>query len=392
MRIALVSDAFTPQVSGVVTVLRRIVETVGRAGHDAAVVAPEYPDSQPGHGVSELRVPSVAFPPYPAIRLSLPRLRRVAHFLDAFGPDLVHVVTEGPLGFLGRHYALRRDKPLVTSYHTHFPMYCRYYGVPALESVVWKFLAWFHGPAQVIHTPGETARDALRLRGLTQASIWGRGVDTAVFHPGRRSVAARRRLGVRDDQVLILHVGRLAAEKNLAVLADAFVLCAQALGPRAVFAVAGDGPSAHGLYRRLPETRKLGFIPVADLAEVYACADVCVFPSHTETCGLVALEAMASGVAVVAADAAGFPESIVHGRTGVLVPPHDARGFALEVVRLCLDPERRHLLGAAARRFAETRDSAAEDDDLLAQYAVVARLRAPRNAPGWSAGREGAAA
>jgi glycosyltransferase involved in cell wall biosynthesis len=217
-------------------------------------------------------------------------------------------------------------------------------------------------------------------------------VDTAVFHPGRRSVAARRRLGVRDDQVLILHVGRLAAEKNLAVLADAFVLCAQALGPRAVFAVAGDGPSAHGLYRRLPETRKLGFIPVADLAEVYACADVCVFPSHTETCGLVALEAMASGVAVVAADAAGFPESIVHGRTGVLVPPHDARGFALEVVRLCLDPERRHLLGAAARRFAETRDSAAEDDDLLAQYAVVARLRAPRNAPGWSAGREGAAA
>ena len=104
------------------------------------------------------------------------------------------------------------------------------------------------------------------------------------------------------------------------------------------------------------------------------------------------LEAMASGVAVVAADAAGFPESIVHGRTGVLVPPHDARGFALEVVRLCLDPERRHLLGAAARRFAETRDSAAEDDDLLAQYAVVARLRAPRNAPGWSAGREGAAA
>jgi glycosyltransferase involved in cell wall biosynthesis len=399
VRIALVSDAFTPQVSGVVTVLRRIVEMVGRAGHDAAVVAPEYPDSQPGHGVGELRVPSVAFPPYPAIRLSLPQLRRVAHHLDAFGPDLVHVVTEGPLGFVGRHYALRRGVPLVTSYHTHFPMYCRYYGVPALESVVWRFLAWFHGPARVIHTPGESARDALRSRGLTQAAVWGRGVDTAVFHPDRRSAAARRRLGVREDQVLILHVGRLASEKNLGVLAEAFALSAQALGPRAVFAVAGDGPSAHGLYRGLPETRKLGFIAVAELAEVYACADVCVFPSRTETCGLVALEAMASGVAVVAADAAGFPESVVHGRTGILVAPHDARGFAIEIVRLCLDAERRRLLGAAARRFAETRDSAAEDADLLSQYAAIARTgatgtvrRIASPARNWRGGAEGAAA
>ena len=399
MRIALVSDAFTPQVSGVVTVLRRIVQMVGRAGHDAAVVAPEYPDSQPGHGVEELRVPSVAFPPYPAIRLSLPQLRRVAHYLDAFGPDLVHVVTEGPLGFIGRHHALRRGVPLVTSYHTHFPMYCRYYGVPALESAVWRFLAWFHGPARLIHTPGEAARDALRRRGLSQASVWGRGVDTAVFHPERRSAAARRRLGVREDQVLILHVGRLAAEKNLGVLAEAFALSAQALGPRAVFAVAGDGPSAHRLYCRLPETRKLGFIPVAELADAYACADVCVFPSRTETCGLVALEAMASGAAVVAADAAGFPESIVHGRTGVLVAPHDGRGFALEIVRLCLDAERRQLLGAAARRFAETRDSAAEDDDLLSQYASVAGEpslrtagRALSPAPGWRSEEEGAAA
>ncbi len=166
MRIALVSDAFTPQVSGVVTVLRRIVGLLGSAGHDAAVVAPEYPDSQPGHGVGELRVPSVAFPPYPAVRLSLPQLRRVAHFLDGFAPDLVHVVTEGPLGFLGRHYALRRRVPLVTSYHTHFPQYCRYYGIPALERAVWSLLTWFHGPARFIHTPGVAARNELRRRGL----------------------------------------------------------------------------------------------------------------------------------------------------------------------------------------------------------------------------------
>jgi glycosyltransferase involved in cell wall biosynthesis len=372
MRIALVSDAFSPQVSGVVTVLRRIVELLGRAGHDAAVVAPEYPDSQPGHGVGELRVPSVAFPPYPAVRLSLPQLRRVAHFLDGFQPDVVHVVTEGPLGFLGRHYALRRGVPLVTSYHTHFPQYCRHYGIPALEHAVWSLLTWFHGPARLIHTPGVAARDELRRRGLAQAVLWGRGVDTHRFDPDRRGAATRRRLGVRDDQVLILHVGRLAAEKNLDLLADAFSTAGEALGSLAVFAVAGDGPSAHRLYRRLPGVRKLGFLPVGELADVYASADLCVFPSHTETCGLVALEALASGVPVVVADAAGLRESVVHGRTGLLVPPHDARGFAAAVVRLALDGSSRHLMGLAARRFALTRDCADEDRELLAQYAAVA--------------------
>jgi phosphatidylinositol alpha 1,6-mannosyltransferase len=351
MRIALVSDAFTPQVSGVVTVLRRIVELLGRTGHDAAVVAPEYPDSQPGHGVGELRVPSVAFPPYPAVRLSLPQFRRVARYLDDFQPDLVHVVTEGPLGFLSRHFALRRDVPLVTSYHTHFPQYCWHYGVPAMEGAVWRLLTWFHRPARLIHTPGTAARDAL----------WGRGVDTRLFHPDRRRAEARRRLGVRDDQVLVLHVGRLAAEKNR------------------------DGPGAPRLYRRLPPTRTLGFLPVGEIADVYAAADVCVFPSHTETCGLVALEAMASGVPVVVADAEGFRESVVHGGTGLLVPPHDARGFAAGIVRLALDGARRRTMGIAARRFALTRDCAAEDDDLLRQYAAVAG--APEPSPAGSAAR-----
>ena len=399
MRIALVSDAFTPQVSGVVTVLRRIVELLGRAGHDAAVVAPEYPDSQPGHGVGELRVPSVALPPYPAVRLSLPQLRRVARFLDGFGPDLVHVVTEGPLGFLGRHYALRRGVPLVTSYHTHFPQYCRHYGVPALESAVWSLLTWFHGPARLIHTPGVAARDELRRRGLAQAALWGRGVDTRLFDPDRRSAATRRRLGVRDEQVLVLHVGRLAAEKNLDVLADAFGSAAEALGPLAVFAVAGDGPGATRLYRRLPGARKLGFLPVNDLADIYASDDLCVIPSRTETCGLVALEAMASGVPVVVADAGGLQESVVHGRTGLLVPPHDARGFAAAIVRLALDGTQRQLMGLAARRFALTRDCTMEDHDLLAQYAAVARTpeptptaRARVGVRGWRRQQEEAAA
>lgn len=384
MRIALVSDAYTPQVSGVVTVLRRIVGALRRAEHDVVVVAPEYPSSQPGTGAGELRVPSVAFPPYPAVRLSLPHLHRVARFLDRFGPDLVHVVTEGPLGLLGRHYALRRRVPLVTSYHTHFSQYCRHYGFPALESAVWKFLAWFHRPARFVHTPGEEARDALRRRGLPQADLWGRGVDVRHFSPVNRDTATRRRFGARDDQVVVLHVGRLAPEKNLGVLADAFALAAEALGPGAVFVVAGDGPAAERLYRRASFLRILGFLPLGDLARVYASADIAVFPSQTETCGLVALEAMASGLPVIAADAGGFRESIVHGRTGLLAPPGDPRAFAAEIARLSLDATSRVYIGAAARNFAVTRDSAVEDAALMAQYAAAAgaqpRAAVPRRA------------
>lgn len=381
MRIALVSDAYTPQVSGVVTVLRRIVTALRRAQHDVVVVAPEYPNSQPGTGLGELRVPSVAFPPYPAVRLSLPHLHRVARFLDGFGPDLVHIVTEGPLGLIGRHYALRRRVPLATSYHTHFPQYCRHYGFPALERVVWSFLARFHRPARFVHTPGEEARDALRRRGVAQAEVWGRGVDVRHFSPVNRDLATRRRFGARDDQVVVLHVGRLAPEKNLEVLAEAFTLAAEALGPRAVFVVAGDGPAARGLYRQAPFIRILGFLPPGELARVYASADLVVLPSRTETCGLVALEAMASGLPVIAADAGGFRESMVHGRTGVLVPPDDPRAIAAEIVRLGLDARARLFLGAAARTFAVTRDSAVEDADLLAQYAAAARAPGPAGVP-----------
>jgi glycosyltransferase involved in cell wall biosynthesis len=381
VRIAFVSDAYTPQVSGVVTVLRRIVAAVRRAQHDVVVVAPEYPSSQPGTGLGELRVPSVAFPPYPAVRLSLPHLHRVVRFLDGFGPDLVHVVTEGPLGLIGRRYALRRGVPLVTSYHTHFPQYCRHYGVPALERVVWSFLAWFHRPARFVHTPGEEARDALRRRGVVQAQVWGRGVDVRHFSPVNRDLATRRRFGARDDQVVVLHVGRLAPEKNLGVLAQAFTLAAEALGPRAVFVVAGDGPAARALYRQASFVRILGFLPLGDLARVYASADIAVLPSRTETCGLVALEAMASGLPVIAADAGGFRESIVHGRSGILAPPDDPRAIAAEIARLGFDARARLFLGAAARNFAVTRDSAAEDADLLAQYAAAARAPEPAAAP-----------
>jgi glycosyltransferase involved in cell wall biosynthesis len=371
VRIALLSDTYIPQVNGVTTVVRRIVALLRAHGHETAVVAPRYPGFETPEQARELRIPSLPFPPYPAIRLSVPSAGRVHRFLDAFGPDLIHVHTEGPLGLAGRRYTQRRGVPLVTSFHTHFPDYSRDYGLGALEPAIWRWLRWFHGPARLTLTPGAAVRAELVDRGLASVAVWGRGVDTALFHPAKRQPGWRRWLAGGDDTAIVLHVGRLAPEKNLDVLIEAWRLAYEMLGQRATFVVAGEGPVGERIQSRLPFARLLGFLPREHLATLYASADLCVFPSRTETCGLVALEALSSGVAVVAADAGGFRESIVSSQTGVLVGPQDPRAFADAIVELVTDPGRRFGLAAAGREYALTRDVSREDIELLELYAAL---------------------
>lgn len=371
MRIGLVSDTYTPQVNGVTTVVRRIVSLLRAQGHEALVVAPQYPTAATSPDLSELRIPSLAFPLYPDIRLSLPPFRQVAGFFDAAPPDLVHVHTEGALGLAGRRWALRRGVPLVTTFHTNFPEYSRHYGVGFLEPLVWRWLQWFHRPARVTFTPGQAVRDDLVRRGLPHATLWGRGVDPHFFHPGRRDHSWRRWLAGGDDTVIVLHVGRLAHEKNLGVLIEAWRQTYDVLGQRATFVVAGEGPEARRIESRLPFVRLLGFLPREDLATLYASADVSVFPSHTETCGLVALEAMAAGSAVIAADAGGFRESIQAGTTGLLVPAHEPQGYRDAIVALAGDSASRFALAAAARDYALSRDVARENAELLDCYAAL---------------------
>ena len=372
MRIGIATDTYLPQVNGVTTVVRRIVTLLRARGHEAAIVAPRYPDFPPPDHEQERRILSIPFPLYPAIRLSLPNARPVAEFFDAFRPDLIHVHTEGPLGLAGRGYALRRGLPLVTSFHTNFPQYSRHYGVGVLAPAVWRWLTWFHHPAQQTLTPGGSVRAELERRGLPHAAVWGRGVDTRTFNPSRRNHGWRRWLAGGDDTAIVLHVGRLAPEKNLDVLIEAWRVAHQALGQRATFVVAGEGPMARRIASRLPFVRLLGFLPIQHLATLYASADLCVFTSSTETCGLVALEAMSSGVPVIAADAGGFRESVVPNETGLLVPPDDPRGFVEAILELVGDSRRRFLLAAAARERALAYDVAKEDVELLARCAALA--------------------
>jgi len=374
VRIALVTDTYVPQVNGVSTIVRRTVDALARGGHQVAVVAPRYPGSE-GAAAGELRVASIPFPPYPAIRLSAPRFGAVSQFLDRFQPEVVHVHTEGPLGLLGRRHAIARRLPLVTSFHTDFPRYAKHYGAGVVTPLVWQWLRWFHRPAVWTLTPGEGTKRELESHGIAAPHVWGRGVDPRLFHPSRREAGWRRWLAGGDDTTVVLHVGRLAREKNLEILMAAWRLARRHVAQRATFVIAGEGPLTARLIGELPFVRQLGFLPRERLAALYASSDLCVLPSSTETCGLVALEAMASGLPVIAADAGGLRENVRHGETGILVPPRDAIGFAEAIEALVADPRRRFAMSAAAREAAVARDSAVEDSELLTRYAELANRK-----------------
>jgi glycosyltransferase involved in cell wall biosynthesis len=214
-------------------------------------------------------------------------------------------------------------------------------------------------------------RTSLLERGVSHTVIWGGAVDASHFNPGRRTPWFRRIHGLRDEAVLVLHVGRLAPEKDVPVLLEAWALVHEAVGAAVQFVIAGNGPLAPQVDAFGPWIRRLGFLDRHELANLYANADLCVLPSRTETCGLVALEAMASGLPVIAADQGGFRDSIASGVNGLLIRPGDARAFAAAILSLVVAAEPRRRYGEAARGVALGRDVERENAELLAQYASL---------------------
>jgi glycosyltransferase involved in cell wall biosynthesis len=238
------------------------------------------------------------------------------------------------------------------------------------------YLRWFHSAARITQTPSKVTAAELRTAGLPQATVWGRVVETTLFTPANRSAERRAALGL-EGRVQVLHVGRLAVEKDVGTVVEAFRVLHGKLGDAARFCVAGDGPEGAALRDALPFARHLGFLPRPVLAQVYADADIFVFPSPTETCGLVALEAMASGLPVVGADAGGIRDNVRDGLTGRLVPPGDVEAVVRAVSELAGDPSLRDAMGQAARAFTVACDWERELDLLVAQYEGVCRQPVP---------------
>ncbi|MEJ2322671.1 MAG: glycosyltransferase, partial [Gammaproteobacteria bacterium] len=288
MRIAIITDAWHPQINGVVRTLGKIIDWLTQQGHQVLVVEPSAFKTLP-------------LPSYPEIRLSLFPGRKVAQMLHEFAPEAIHISTEGPLGLAARKYALSRELPFTTAYHTRFPEYVRE-RVPIPLSISYMWVRWFHNPAQRVMVSTESLRRELAGQGLKHLVIMSRGVDTDLFVPREH----KNLLG--GKQPAFLYLGRVAVEKNI----EAF-LSLDLPGKKHVI---GDGPALHALRERYPSVRFHGYKTGKELARHLACADVMVFPSRTDTFGLVILEALACGVPVAAYPVQGPVEIIENGSSG----------------------------------------------------------------------------
>lgn len=383
MRILYCTDTYPPQVNGVSVVTAASVAGMQARGWECAVVNPRYPKPYGDAFVSDApglsavtiheKLPSIPFPPYPDIRLAAPLYGRVREVTRHFRPDIIHCQTEFMIGRLGQRAAAAFGVPLVTSYHTDFSRYTESYGLPWLRPRVTRYIARFHARSQRVYTPSDPARDDLRAMGVTNVEVWGRGVDVAQFSPDRRDDGWRHQLGIRDGFVF-LHVGRVAAEKNVQLIVDAFAAFrASHPDADAWLVVAGAGPSLPALREGAPP--RVMFLGNLDrhavLPSLYASANAFVFASETETLGLVVLEAMASGLPVIATPAGGVADNLRDGENGLAFPPRDAHAMARCMARVALDAPLRARLGASALRWARSRSWNAELDRLDASYREI---------------------
>ena len=351
LRIAIVSETFLPQTNGVVTRLGHTLRHLRQAGDEVLLLVPEGGATEhegvPVHGVS-----GFALPVYPDLNVALPR-PGVQRALDQFRPDVVHAVNPAVLGLSAVYHARRRGTPLICSFHTHLPRYLHHYGLGALEPLAWRFLRRLHAEADRNLCISRPMQQELRSHGFPRLHLgWRGGVDGERFRPARRTHIARRRLlGDHGEGRLLLYVGRLGAEKGI----DRLRPVLDAL-PDARLALVGDGPHRGELERLFSgsATTFVGRLSGVELAEAYASADLFCFPSDTETLGLVVLEAMASGLPVVAADAGGVPDLVHPGEDGLLLPPDDIDLWVRTVAELAADPFRRDELGRRARAAVES--------------------------------------
>jgi glycosyltransferase involved in cell wall biosynthesis len=293
--------------------------------------------------------------------------------VDEFQPDLVHCATEFMIGRLGQIAARRFGVAQVSSYHTDFSRYTEAYGAPRLRAIVSDYIGRFHGRARRTYTPSAMARADLLGFGVRDVEVWGRTIDTRTFRPGRRDPFFRR-LNEWDHKFVLLHVGRLAAEKGVHRILDAFRIARALLPVGSVrLVIAGGGPDETALRRAAPPD--VTFLGVLDhkraLPELYASADAFVFASLTETLGLVVLEAMASGLPVIATPAGGVADHLRNGENGLAFPANDVDAMAHAMVRLAMDAKLRAELARGARRSAEALDWEGELDRLGASYREV---------------------
>ncbi|WP_026733611.1 glycosyltransferase family 4 protein [Fischerella sp. PCC 9605] len=377
MRIALFTETFLPKVDGIVTRLRHTIEHLQRSGDEVLVICPDG-------GISEYKgaqiygVSGFPLPLYPELKMALPR-PAIGYILEQFQPDIIHVVNPAVLGLAGIFYSKILDIPLVASYHTHLPQYLQHYGLGMLEGLLWELLKAGHNQAALNLCTSTAMMEELTTHGIERVNLWQRGVDTETFHPSLASQQMRSRLSQNHpDSPLLLYVGRLSAEKEIERIKPIL----EAI-PEARLALVGDGPQRQALEKHFANTNAhfVGYLVGQELASAFASADAFIFPSRTETLGLVLLEAMAAGCPVVAARSGGIPDIVTDGVNGYLFELDAGdEGAIAATIRLLEMKQERETIRQNARREAERWGWAAATRQLQDYYQKVIYSELPKAA------------
>jgi glycosyltransferase involved in cell wall biosynthesis len=350
LRVAVVTETYPPEVNGVAMTLGRLVEGLQLRNHQVQLIRPRQHAAdlpQPTATLTEHLQRGIALPRYEGLKLGLPAKAALTRLWTKQRPDVVQIATEGPLGWSALAAANKLRLPVASDFHTNFHSYSAHYGLGLLRRAIVAYLRKFHNKAAVTLVPTEGIRRELTMNGYENLEIIGRGVDTQLFNPGRRDPALRAQWNVAEHETVALYVGRIAAEKNLALVFRAFDAMREA-HPATRLVLVGDGPERTTWQARRPDARFCGTQTGEALAAHYASGDVFLFPSLTETWGNVTIEAMASGLAVLAYDCAAAEEVIRDGENGLKAAPEDEAGFIAKAVSLAQDPVLRHRLGSAA--------------------------------------------
>lgn len=368
MRIALFSETFLPKIDGIVTRLRHTVDHLQRNGDQVLVIAPDGGITE-HKGAKVYGVSGFPLPLYPELKMALPR-PAIGSALEAFQPDIIHVVNPAVLGLAGIFYSKILKIPLVASYHTHLPQYLQHYGLGMLEGLLWELLKSGHNQAALNLCTSTAMMQELTEHGIERVKVWQRGVDTELFHPDLASLEMRQRLSQNHpDSPLLLYVGRLSAEKEIERIKPIL----QAI-PQARLALVGDGPHRQELEKHFADTPThfVGYLTGQQLGSAFASADAFIFPSRTETLGLVLLEAMAAGCPVVAARSGGIPDIVTDGVNGYLFDPTaDIEDAIHATVRLLENQQEREVIRQNARKEAEKWGWSAATSQLQDYYQKV---------------------
>jgi glycosyltransferase involved in cell wall biosynthesis len=370
LKIAVFTETFLPKIDGIVSILCLMLQRLQELGHQVLLFGPPGGPSEYA-GAEIVGVGGPRLPLYPELRINIPR-RFVWRKVSAFQPDLVHVVNPFFLGPFGMSYARRLRVPVVASFHTDLARYAEAYGYHFAAPFFWSYLRALHNRADLNLCPSTAIRADLREQGFRRVRWWRRGIDTEFFTPGPRSQAMRARLtGGNPDRFLVVNVGRQAPEKRLHLLRDQIFPA-----ENVHLALIGGGPSHQQLKRHFEgtPTELPGYLRGQELVEAYRAADAFIFPSTTETFGLVALEAMACRLPVIAARAGGVLDTVVDGVNGLFFDPREPQQIREQVLRLRDDPHLRSTLADNALEHARSRSWRATMDQLVDYYFTARRV------------------